>query len=199
MPEEVVTIEKMSYGSDAIAHASDGKTLFVQGGVPGDKVSVKRIEEKKSYDRVCVSAIIEPSSDRLDRKDFPQCVAECGGCPWAYMSYDAQLAHKTSLVKEALTRGAKMAFDEVDSIVKPCLPSKNKWHYRNKIELSASHNASGKLVLGFHEQGSEKLFGPSDCPLGHEKLSSAMPALQGALRFLEKDGDLGISRVGVRA
>ena len=34
-----LTIERMSYGADAIAHTADGKTVFVSGGaVPGDTV-----------------------------------------------------------------------------------------------------------------------------------------------------------------
>ena len=40
-PGEVVPIERMSFGSAAVGHLSDGKTVFVEGAVPGD---VARVE-----------------------------------------------------------------------------------------------------------------------------------------------------------
>ena len=36
----VVTIEKMTYGIDSIAHL-DGKVVFIPYGVPGDKVKIE--------------------------------------------------------------------------------------------------------------------------------------------------------------
>ena len=39
-PGEVVPIERMSFGSAAVGHLSDGKTVFVEGAVPGDVVRV---------------------------------------------------------------------------------------------------------------------------------------------------------------
>ena len=40
-PGEVVPIERMSFGSAAVGHLSDGKTVFVEGAVPGDVVRVE--------------------------------------------------------------------------------------------------------------------------------------------------------------
>ena len=35
-----VAIERMAYGADAIGHRPDGKTVFVEGGVPGDVIEI---------------------------------------------------------------------------------------------------------------------------------------------------------------
>lgn len=48
-PGEVVPIERMSFGSAAVGHLSDGKTVFVEGAVPGDVVRVELTEEKPRF------------------------------------------------------------------------------------------------------------------------------------------------------
>ena len=35
-----VIVERMAYGADAIGHLPEGKTVFIEGGVPGDTVEV---------------------------------------------------------------------------------------------------------------------------------------------------------------
>ena len=43
---ETITIERMGYGAEAVGHLSDGKTVFVEGGAPGDVASVEVVEDK---------------------------------------------------------------------------------------------------------------------------------------------------------
>ena len=38
---ETITIERMGYGAEAVGHLPDGKTVFVEGGAPGDVASVE--------------------------------------------------------------------------------------------------------------------------------------------------------------
>ncbi|MFR5828854.1 MAG: TRAM domain-containing protein [Adlercreutzia equolifaciens] len=78
-PGEVVPIERMSFGSAAVGHLPDGKTVFVEGAVPGDVVRVELTEEKHRFARGHVAEIVEASPDRVT----PPCAAGCGGCPWA--------------------------------------------------------------------------------------------------------------------
>ena len=60
-PGEVVPIERMSFGSAAVGHLSDGKTVFVEGAVPGDVVRVELTEEKHRFARGHVAEIVEAS------------------------------------------------------------------------------------------------------------------------------------------
>ena len=43
---ETITIERMGYGAEAVGHLPDGKTVFVEGGAPGDVASVEVVEEQ---------------------------------------------------------------------------------------------------------------------------------------------------------
>ena len=45
-----LTIESMTYGADGLAHADNGKAVFVQGAVAGDTVEAEVVQDGKSCD-----------------------------------------------------------------------------------------------------------------------------------------------------
>ena len=89
-----LTIESMTYGTDGLAHADNGKAVFVQGAVAGDTVEAEVVQDGKSFMRARTTEILEPSPDRIQ----PPCpfVGICGGCSWGNLSRTAQLAAKTT-------------------------------------------------------------------------------------------------------
>lgn len=193
-PGEVVPIERMSFGSAAVGHLSDGKTVFVEGAVPGDVVRVELTEEKHRFARGHVAEIVEASPDRVT----PPCAAGCGGCPWAPLSYEAQLIAKRANVVDALVRTAHMDAARAEALVAACVPSKRQWGYRNKLELSCGADGAGRLVLGMRPEGGADVVSLDACPLAHRNIEGAPKALRGALRYLSGGQDLGLFRVGVR-
>ena len=56
-----LTIERMAYGPDAIAHDGDGRAVFVSGAVAGDVVEAEVFEDKGSYLRARATKVLEPS------------------------------------------------------------------------------------------------------------------------------------------
>ena len=40
-----LTVERMTYGPDAIAHDETGKTVFISGGIAGDTVEAAVVSE----------------------------------------------------------------------------------------------------------------------------------------------------------
>lgn len=193
---ESILIERMSYGSDAVGHLASGKTVFVEGGAPGDTVELNITEEKASFCRASIAKLLEASPLRTAGK--PLCPHACGGCPWSHLSYEAQVEAKRTAVVEALARTAHLPREQAESLVKPCAPSKRQWGYRNKLELAATTDAQGRFALGFFREGTHKVEVVDSCPLAHKSIASAPKALRGALRFVQGAQDLGIYRVGVR-
>ena len=59
-----LTIESMTYGADGLAHADNGKAVFVQGAVAGDTVEAEVVQDGKSFMRARTTEILEPSPDR---------------------------------------------------------------------------------------------------------------------------------------
>lgn len=194
--EEIITIDRMGYGAQAVGRLDNGKTVFVEGGAPGDVATVEIVEDKPTFARARIARLEEASPLRAK----PRCEAgaTCGGCPWQHLAYDAQLDAKRANVVAALERTAKLDHERAEELVRPCLPSKRQWGYRNKLELGAAFDEHGTFQLGFHREGTHDIASPGICPLAHDAIAKAPKALRGALKFAQGSADLGIFRVGVR-
>lgn len=188
-----LTIESLAYGGDAIAHLEDGRTAFVSGGCPGDRVSVEVLEERDRFVRARVLEVLEASPERV-AAPCPYFGA-CGGCQWQHASYPAQLREKRRAVVDALSRIGRIA--DAESIVTQTVSSKFEYGYRNKIEL-VRDPASQRLSLGYHRAGTHDVLPVDLCLLVPKRFQKAPKALTGALRYLSGDSDLGIERVQLR-
>ena len=80
----------------------DGKTIFVDGAIPGDICDVRVFKKRRKYSNAKTIKIKSPSKHRID----PKCehFGICGGCKWQNMNYQAQLKFKENKVIENLKR-----------------------------------------------------------------------------------------------
>ncbi len=192
---EIVSIDRMSYGSAAVGRLESGKAVFVEGAVPEDVVSVEIEQEKKSFARGRAVEVLEPSQMRVAR---PECQAACSGCPWRDLTYSAQLAAKRANVVDALVKNARFSRERAEGLVGQTLPSKREWGYRNKIELGCGTDGRGFLSLGFFREGTHQLEPVSACPAAVRPLQKLPKAITGALRYALGEQTCGLFRVGVR-
>ena len=193
---QTVNIERMAYGPEAIAHLDNGKTVFVQGGAPGDSAEVQVYEEKDSYARATVVRVVEASPCRVPPTSPIDQI--CSTAPWQHIAYEAQLAAKRSNVVSALVRTGHVEETLAEELVASCVPSKRVWGYRNKLELGCGKDDAGRFIVGFHKEGSEELVSADSTELVHKQIQKAPKALRGAIRYAQGDRDLGIYRIGVR-
>ncbi len=192
-----LTIERMVYGPDGLAHTPEGKTVFVAGALAGDTVEAHVVSEEKSLVRAVADRIVEPSPERVDTPcPF---VGVCGGCPWGGLSRTAQRAAKEENLKSALERIGGFERAEVEELVAPLRSSKDVWGYRNKIELAPTTGAGGKMFLGMHGRDPRQIIRMDRCPLFEKKFPKVVKAVAGALAYLGNSRDLGLERVGIRA
>jgi len=138
------TIRSLGSSGEGVGQDEEGKTLFIEGALPGERVTYTITDEKKSYAKGQLLEILEPSKERVT----PPCpiFGECGGCHIQHLSYPAQLEVKRQKVVDALQRIAKM-----DVEVAPCLPSPMPLHYRNKIQLPHRDGQIGLFRKHSHE------------------------------------------------
>ena len=142
-------VESFAHGGNGVAR-HDGYVLFVQGGVPGDRVRARVTKAKRDYGEARAVELIEPSPERIEPR------AAHPGAPWQVLPYERQLAEKERQVREALERIGRFESPPVE----PIAPAVEPWRYRNKLEYSfgtapsdpGSAEAS-TLVLGFHRPG----------------------------------------------
>lgn len=110
----------------------DGMAVFIDGGVPGDRVAVRIVKKKKNYAEAHLLQVIEPGPLRTT----PKCryFGVCGGCKWQHVKYEAQLEAKRQSVEGALVHQG--GFRDVE--VRPTIGSDRIYYYRNKMEFSFS-------------------------------------------------------------
>ena len=196
MDEFELHIESLAYQGFGIGRTSSGKAVFVPGAAPGDTVRVRSVADKKNYLETELIEVIQNGPARVD----PNCpyVGLCGGCQWQHIAYSEQLFAKRAAVVSALVRIGHIPADTAETIVGECVPSKREMGYRNKLELACGRNEAGRLMLGYHKEGTTEIVSVDACPLAHSAIAHTPKAIQGALRYMEGSADLGIFRVGIR-
>ena len=139
-----VAIESLAYGGDGVGHLDDGRAAFIPRTAPGDVATIELTEEHPRWVRGRAVSLEQGGPDRTE----PPCpyFAECGGCSWQHVTYDAQLHWKRQAVVDALQRIGRI--DSAGRMVQPCTPSPQRFGYRNKIELSVDAD-SRRLLVGF--------------------------------------------------
>ncbi len=137
-----------------------GLVAFLPGTAPGDVVRYLVVERKTSYLRGKVVDLLREGPGRVPQ--VCPVADKCGGCAWQHLDYALQLDWKRKLVSESLARIAKMP----DVAVRPCIPSRQVFGYRNKVEVPVSLE-NGKMVAGFYEPYTHKVVPQENCHLEH--------------------------------
>ena len=93
-----VTITALTDKGDGIGEQG-GRTLYVSGALPGERVQVRLHGIKPKYAQGELLAVLQSSPDRV-ANFCPH--TECGGCQIGILDYAAQLRLKRQLVVDAL-------------------------------------------------------------------------------------------------
>ncbi len=148
-----------------------GYAVFVEGALPGEKVSARIIKAGASFGVGKLNRVILPSNERVT----PKCryFGRCGGCALQHMSYGAQLSYKTRLVKDALVRIGGFG----DPNVLPAIGMNEPYRYRNKAAFPAA-NAEKGIEFGLFAPRSHRVIPISDCLIQNAAGILAMQAVQ---------------------
>jgi 23S rRNA (uracil1939-C5)-methyltransferase len=158
-----LTVESLAFGGAGVARL-DGYVVFVQDGVPGDRVRAVVGKSKRAYAEARAVEIAQPSPDRIPP------LAHHPGAPWQVLPYERQLEVKQAQVDDALRRIGRLD----GFALEPILPAVETWRYRNKLEYSFGADSSGRLVCGFHARGQwEEIVEVDDCVLASERSNAA--------------------------
>jgi 23S rRNA (uracil1939-C5)-methyltransferase len=147
--EPITIIDNLSHDGRGIARIN-GKTTFLFGGLPGEKVQFRYTRKKKDYDEGVVEAVLEPSPQRAT----PLCAHydRCGGCTWQHLQPSDQITMKQGLTLDLIRRIGRC---EPEYIAPPL--SSSPWGYRQKARLSVKYIPKEQRVLiGFRERFNPK-------------------------------------------
>ncbi|HEY6395047.1 MAG TPA: class I SAM-dependent RNA methyltransferase [Candidatus Binataceae bacterium] len=148
----IIEITAMTFGPYGIGH-HDGKTVMVPGAVPGDRVEVEIISQRRGYSLGKITQVLEASPQRR----IAPCpfLPRCGGCDWQQINYEAQLRIKADLIARELERSIGIELDRANLIE----PAPAEYGYRSRIRLQAGANGE----LGYFEAGSNNLVAIDRC------------------------------------
>lgn len=163
-----VELTSLVYGGEALGRLPDGRAVFVPHALPGERVRIRLIVEKRGYARAELLEILRPSAQRIS----PRCAhfGVCGGCHYQHLPYDQQLAAKTAILTEQLQRVAGIERPNVAPIV----PSPQEWHYRNAIQFHQAPDGR----LGYHQADSNDVLPIRECHLPQPPLDELWQQLE---------------------
>lgn len=165
-----VIIESLDHEGRGIAHA-DGKVIFVEGALTGERVTYSSYRKKNSYEQAQVGQILKQSFMRVQ----PKCAnfGVCGGCSMQHLEARAQVAAKQRVLEDNLERIGKV---KPETVLPPIFGQ--AWGYRQRARLSVRHVLKkGKTLVGFREKNGKYVADMQHCEILPPKIASLLPLL----------------------
>ncbi len=166
---DTITIDRPVYGGYGLGR-SGGKALFVPRALPGERVRVEIVSEKKHHAFADLIEIIEPSPSRIE----PACpnFGRCGGCDYLHADYPAELSMKKEILTDSLKRIGHFSDEAIPDIA---LVSSERFNYRSIASVKS--DAAGRC--GFYRSGTHEVepFPAGGCPLLVKDLAAGIAGL----------------------
>lgn len=163
-----LSVDRLAVGGDGIAREPDGRVVFVRGAIPGDTVLARVTSRGRDFWRADVSEVLHASASRVEPR-CPYVALGCGGCGWQHVAGVAQAELKATMVREALTRQARLNNPAVTigARVEP-------FGYRTTVRFAVD----GEGRLGLRRASSHDVVALEQCPVAHPMISAMLPALR---------------------
>jgi 23S rRNA (uracil1939-C5)-methyltransferase len=172
-----VLIEKLVVGGMGLGHLDSGMVVLVPHVIPGERVRVQTVKEKKSFQQALLREVLQPSPDRLTPA-CPSC-GPCGGCHFQHIAGPRQDLLKKDIFHEALSRsGLLFAKEKIRYLSSPL-----RLGYRQRIRL---HVHEGQL--GFFQPQSHRLLKIEQCLLARPEINAVLQHLIGNEQWLKVAG-----------
>lgn len=124
----------------------DGKTVFIDGALPGERVRFRVIKRRRQLDEAGLVEVLKPSPDRV----VPACAhfGVCGGCSLQHLSAAAQIAAKERQLLDNLQRIGRVHPERVLAPLQGPV-----WAYRRRARLGVKFvHKKGRVLAGFRER-----------------------------------------------
>jgi len=158
---QIIEIESVTAKGFGVGYIN-GFTVFVDGGLPGDKLEIYMLKAKSRYGYGKITNILQPSPHRIES---PCPVFErCGGCQWQNCDYQAQLGFKKQIVIDALERIGQVKKPPVLDVLGMLKPT----NYRNKavFPVVPANNEHG-FAIGMFSARSHRIVEVENCNIQH--------------------------------
>lgn len=178
---EIVHLDQIVGGGQAIGTLHSGKKVFAWGGLPDETVEILITKSKSNLAEAIVNKVIEPSRHRIEPKD-PESYLSTS--PWQIMDFEFEQELKRKLILEAF---------ELHSLKLPTnfelYTDKKIYNYRNKMEYAFWWNKDkSSLDLAFFKRSSHAKMPIQKSSIAMDEISQASEKLLNLLRNRQSSG-----------
>lgn len=123
--------------------------------------------------------------DEKERRIHCAFSEKCGGCDYAGMKYDNELAVKQKYIEELF--GEYVKVDDIVGMYRPI-------HYRNKVHAVVGLDDSRNVIAGTYEENSHRIVDTSDCMIEDSQCTDIIKDIKGLIasfKYQPYDEDSG--------
>jgi 23S rRNA (uracil1939-C5)-methyltransferase len=163
--QHLLSIDSLADDGRGIARVN-GKTVFVAGALPGEKINARYVSSHKTHDDAVVVSIVETSPHRV--KPLCEYFGQCGGCDLQHLDYPSQTDHKQRRLSQLFS-----AWVEGDNKLTVGSIISNPWSYRHRAKFAVD---AGKhsCNIGFRQARSHKVIDTTRCDIVADGINSAL-------------------------
>lgn len=167
-----ITLTGFASGGKAVGHHPDGRVVFVEFALPGERVIAEITTDRSDYLEATAVLVLEASEHRVT----PRCqyFGRCGGCQLQHVAYEEQLVLKTGVVADQLQRIGRFAPDEVEAILRPMLGMDEPWGYRNHVRFTVRRDGQ----IGFMQRGTHHFMRIDACAIALPRVNEVLAETQ---------------------
>lgn len=200
-----ITPTAFAYGGDCIGKLSDGRAVFIPLTLPGERVRIRLVEEKRSHAKAELLEILAAAPGRITPRCPHHAIAgrqavdgglPCAGCCYQHMPYAMQLAAKNAILRDHLERIGGMQNSPIKppALLTPFPEGEGGWNYRNQFQFLLT--PEGRLAMPAAAPGGGVVL-IQECHLPEAPLNElwpmldleAIPGLEAVSLRLGADGD----------
>ena len=171
LEELILEIEALDAEGRGVARKPDGKVVFVEGALPGERAAVTILTERAKFDLARATRRLNDSPGRR----VPRCphFGTCGGCATQHADLATQLAAKQDGLLQNLARIGKVE----PGRVLPAIAG-DEWGYRHRARLSVRRVERKGVMVGFRERRSTYVADMHECPVLPARISALIDPLR---------------------
>jgi 23S rRNA (uracil1939-C5)-methyltransferase len=180
---EWIEVESLDLEGQGVAHRADGKVVFIEGALPGERVQVQVHRRKNQWEQGSVSTIARESAQRVR----PACphfglhAGACGGCKMQHLHPAAQVAVQQRALEDSLWHLGK---ERPERVLRPI--EGPAWGYRTRARLSVRHVLKkGAVLIGFHERKSRYIADMQTCAVLPLQVSAMLLPLRALVMAMD--------------
>jgi 23S rRNA (uracil1939-C5)-methyltransferase len=169
---ESLDMDARGVGRTVNEDGEPGKVIFVEGALPGERVTYSSYRKKPSFEQAQVVDVLRESVIRTK----PKCpfFGTCGGCSMQHLDVRAQIAVKQRVLEDNLQHLSKL---RAETMFRPIHgPS---WGYRYRARLTVRYvEKKGGVLVGFHERKSSYVADMTSCEVLPPHVSAMLVPLR---------------------